>query len=55
MLPITTVTIKKAKTQLSRLIAKACIAEEIIIARGSKPIVRLVAMQNANGNRKPGA
>jgi antitoxin (DNA-binding transcriptional repressor) of toxin-antitoxin stability system len=55
MLPITTVTIKKAKTQLSRLIAKACLGEEIIIARGSKPIVRLVAMQNANGNRKPGA
>ncbi len=29
-----TITIHKAKTQLSRLIEKACRGEEIIIARG---------------------
>jgi len=50
-----TVTIHKAKTQLSRLIEKACKGEDIVIARGSKPVVRLVAIQDARGNRKPGA
>jgi prevent-host-death family protein len=50
-----TVTIHKAKTQLSRLIEKACQGEDIVIARGSKPVVRLVAIQDARGNRKPGA
>jgi prevent-host-death family protein len=50
-----TITIQKAKTQLSRLIKKACQGEEIIIARRSKPVVRLVAIQNQNDDRKPGA
>jgi antitoxin (DNA-binding transcriptional repressor) of toxin-antitoxin stability system len=50
-----TVTIQKAKTQLSRLIKKACQGEDVIIARGPKRVVRLVAVQNQNGNRKPGA
>ncbi len=39
-----TITIHKAKTQLSRLIEKACRGEEIIIARGKKPVVKLVAI-----------
>ncbi|HEY6768229.1 MAG TPA: type II toxin-antitoxin system Phd/YefM family antitoxin [Candidatus Sulfotelmatobacter sp.] len=50
-----TITIHKAKTQLSRLIEKACQGEEIVIARGKKPVVRLVAIQTNTGNRKPGA
>jgi len=50
-----TITIHKAKTQLSRLIEKACRGEEIVIARGAKPVVRLVAIEDAQGNRKPGA
>jgi prevent-host-death family protein len=50
-----TITIHKAKTQLSRLIEKACRGEEIVIARGSKPVVRLVAIEDSRGNRKPGA
>jgi len=50
-----TITIHKAKTQLSRLIEKACKGEDIVIARGSRPVVRLVAIQDARGNRKPGA
>ena len=37
-----TITIHKAKTQLSRLIEKACRGEEIVIARGKKPVVKLV-------------
>ena len=50
-----TVTIHKAKTNLSRLIEKACQGEDIVIARGSKPVVRLVAIEDKRGNRKPGA
>jgi prevent-host-death family protein len=49
------VTIRKAKADLSRLIARACRGEEIVIARGKKPVVRLVALRDARGNRKPGA
>ena len=50
-----TITIHKAKTQLSRLIEKACNGEEIIIARGKKPVVKLVAIEHNLGDRKPGA
>jgi prevent-host-death family protein len=50
-----TITIHKAKTQLSRLIEKACRGESVVIARGSKPVVRLVAIEDKRGHRKPGA
>ncbi len=50
-----TVTIHEAKSNLSLLIEKACKGKEIIIARGSQPVVRLVPIIDANGNRKPGA
>jgi prevent-host-death family protein len=50
-----TVTIHKAKTELSKLIEKACRGEEIVIARGKKPVVRLVAIEDTKGQRKPGA
>lgn len=36
------VTVHTAKTQLSRLIEAALNGEEVIIARGSTPVVRLV-------------
>jgi prevent-host-death family protein len=36
-----TVTIHEAKTQLSKLIARAEAGEEIVIARGKEPVVRL--------------
>lgn len=49
------VTIHKAKTNLSRLIEKACKGEEIIISRGAKPVVRLVAIEEKLGERVPGA
>jgi antitoxin (DNA-binding transcriptional repressor) of toxin-antitoxin stability system len=35
-------TIHAAKTRLSRLIQQACSGEEVIIARGDQPVVRLV-------------
>jgi antitoxin (DNA-binding transcriptional repressor) of toxin-antitoxin stability system len=50
-----TITIHKAKTELPRLIERACRGEEIVIARGKKPVVRLVAIEDKAGQRKPGA
>jgi prevent-host-death family protein len=50
-----TITVHKAKTELSRLIERACRGEEIVIARGKKPVVRLVAIEDKRGQRKPGA
>jgi prevent-host-death family protein len=38
---VITVTIHQAKTQLSKLIARAEAGEEIVIARGQNPVVRL--------------
>ncbi len=38
------VTIQAAKTHLSRLVARAEAGEEIIIARGRKPVAKLVAV-----------
>ena len=50
-----TITIHKAKTQLSRLIQKVSRGEEIIIARGKKPVAKLVALEVKSGRRIPGA
>ena len=49
-----TVGIHEAKTNLSRLIEKACMGEEIIIARGKDPVVRLVPIAGRKGGRKLG-
>ena len=49
-----TVKIHHAKTHLSRLIEKACEGEEIIIARGDEPLVRLQPLRGKKGQRKPG-
>jgi prevent-host-death family protein len=40
-----TVTIHEAKTNLSKLIKQACEGEEIVIARGSKPVAKLVPLK----------
>ena len=50
-----TITIHNAKTQLSRLIARACRGEEIVIARGDDPVVRLVPLKDGKGSRQPGS
>jgi prevent-host-death family protein len=49
------VTIHQAKTNLSRLIEKASEGEEVIIARGSKPVARLVPVREVKGKRQPGS
>jgi prevent-host-death family protein len=49
------VTIHKAKTNLSQLIKKASAGEEVIIARGDKPVARLVPIGESKGKRQPGS
>ena len=40
-------TIDEAKTNLSRLIARAEKGEEVVIARGKQPVVRLVPVMSS--------
>jgi prevent-host-death family protein len=49
------VTMHQAKTNLSRLIENAVEGEEIIIARASKPVARLVPIGEVKGKRQPGS
>jgi antitoxin (DNA-binding transcriptional repressor) of toxin-antitoxin stability system len=49
-----TVTIHKAKTNLSRLIEDLSTENEIVIARGKQPVARLLPINSAQGERKPG-
>jgi prevent-host-death family protein len=52
---MTTITIHKAKTQLSRLIEKVSHGEEVVIARGKQPVAKLVAINGGVGGRTSGA
>jgi prevent-host-death family protein len=40
-------TVHAAKTQLSKLIESALAGEEVVIAKGSKPVVRLVPIRRS--------
>jgi len=48
------VNIHEAKTHLSRLIQEALDGEEIVIARGNEPLVRLVLVESARPQRSLG-
>ena len=50
-----TFTIHEAKTNLSKLIEQACQGEEVVIARGPEPVVRLIPIADVKGRRQPGA
>jgi prevent-host-death family protein len=52
---MSTVTIHQAKTNLSKLIERASQGEEIIIARGAKPVAKLVPLGAVKGKRQPGS
>ncbi len=47
-------TIHAAKTNLSKLIRRALAGDEIIIAKGKKPLVKLVVIEQATNKRKVG-
>jgi prevent-host-death family protein len=49
-----TIKVHDAKTNLSKLIRQVCRGEEVIIARGDTPVVRLVALGKVKGRRQPG-
>lgn len=47
-------TVHQAKTNLSRLLEEACSGKEVIIARGTEPVARLVPFGAASRKRVPG-
>jgi prevent-host-death family protein len=49
------ITVHAAKTNLSKLIERACAGEDVVIARGKTPVVRLVPITTAKPRRKFGA
>jgi prevent-host-death family protein len=49
------ISIHAAKTNLSRLIARACAGEEIVIARRDVPVVRLVPVKPTPRGRRFGS
>jgi len=48
-------TVHQAKTNLSRLLEEACSGKEVVIARGKKPVAKLVAIGAASKKRIPGS
>ncbi len=48
------VSIRQAKTQLSKLIAAALAGEEVVITRGSEPVVKLTPVASMAGKRQFG-
>jgi prevent-host-death family protein len=54
---MTTYTVHEAKTHLSKLIERAERGEEVIIARGDKPVVRMTSVEKPERKkgRRPGA
>jgi prevent-host-death family protein len=49
---MTTVNIHAAKTQFSRLVDEAASGREIIIAKGGRPVARLVSLQGAGETKR---
>lgn len=50
-----TYTIYTAKTHLSQLIEQACAGEEVVIAKGKNPIVKLIPVISSPHKRQFGA
>jgi len=48
------VTVHAAKTNLSKLIERACAGEDVVIARGRTPVVRLVPVKREIPRRRFG-
>ena len=51
---MTQVTVEEAKIYLSKLIQRALAGEEIIIARGKQPVVKLVVVPEMRKTRRLG-
>ncbi|MDQ3662681.1 MAG: type II toxin-antitoxin system Phd/YefM family antitoxin [Actinomycetota bacterium] len=48
---MTEVGVHEAKTHLSRLLRRVAVGEEIVIARGGKPVARLVPIERGGARR----
>ncbi|MGH9740895.1 MAG: type II toxin-antitoxin system Phd/YefM family antitoxin [Candidatus Acidiferrum sp.] len=48
-------TVHEAKTNLSKLLRKAENGEDVVIARGSKPVAKLIALTCKRKKRVPGS
>ncbi|MEE4252822.1 MAG: type II toxin-antitoxin system Phd/YefM family antitoxin [Desulfuromusa sp.] len=46
--------IAEAKAHFSEIIQKALLGEEVIIAKGNKPLVKIVPLKNSDQKRIPG-
>jgi prevent-host-death family protein len=53
-MPDTVYNLYEAKSALSRLVDRAAAGEEIIIAKGGKPMAKLTPVTRKRGRRKPG-
>ncbi len=51
---MTQVTIHEAKTHLSRLIKQVLSGEDVIIAKGRNPLVKIIPLPNVRIQRKTG-
>jgi prevent-host-death family protein len=51
----TTVNVHEAKTQLSQLLVRVSMGEEVVIAKAGKPVARLVALDAKQKRRTPGS
>ena len=49
------VTIHKAKSTLSQLLVRVEAGEDIVLARGSQPVAKIVPYREADHQRQPGA
>lgn len=49
------VNIHEAKTHLSRLLERARLGEEVVIAKAGRPIARLIPIEQPQAPRKPGS
>ncbi len=47
--------IADAKANFSKLVDRALLGEEVIIARDNKPLVKIVPIENPRKTRKPGS
>ncbi len=47
-------TVHEAKTNLSRLLKEASEGKDVVIARGQKPVARVIAIGEARKKRVPG-
>ena len=52
---MTQINIAEAKAHFSEIIQKALLGEEIIIAKGHRPLVKIVPLSTTGNKRKPGS